>query len=153
MWSIIMSQNQDLPNNGKIPKFELDQEAIKAIISQKAQEVQLEFQKLKLDEKRLEQDGKLSEKSMYYNNEFLKAYPKQHRQTIITYGAFFTLMFFGALAFIAFCIYKGNSEFAKQFLTVVTHIITLVIGLLVGKQANKKKVAKETDLENAQILD
>jgi hypothetical protein len=65
-----MNQNQELPNNGKIPKFELDQEAIKAIISQKAQEVQLEFQKLKLDEKRLEQDGKLSEKSMYYNNEF-----------------------------------------------------------------------------------
>jgi lipopolysaccharide export LptBFGC system permease protein LptF len=136
-----MNQNQELPNNGKNPKFELDQEAIKAIISPKAQEVQLEFQKLKLDEKRLEQDGKLSEKSMYYNNEFLKAYPKQHRQTIITYGAFFTLIFFGALAFIAFCIYRGSSEFAKQFLTVVTHIITLVTGLLVGKQSNKRKIA------------
>ena len=35
-----MSQNQDQPSNGKNPKPELDQETIKAIITQKAQEVE-----------------------------------------------------------------------------------------------------------------
>ena len=92
---------------------------------------------------------------MYFNNEFLKAYPKQHRQTIIIYGAFITLIFFGALTFIGYCIYRGDSEFAKQFLTVVTHIITLIIGLLVGKQSNKKKLNKNKagDPEEAEIID
>lgn len=150
-----MSLNQDQLKSGKNQIPELDQETIRAIISQKAQEVQLEFQRLKLDEKRLEQDGKLSEKSMYYNNEFLKAYPKQHRQIVITYGAFITLIFFGALIFIGYCIHRGDSEFAKQFLTVVTHIITLVIGLFVGKQSSKKKAGKDkaTEPEEAEVTD
>ncbi len=150
-----MNQSQDQPVNSKSHKPELDQETIKAIISQKAQEVQLEFQRVKLEEKRLEQDGKLAEKSMFFNNELLRAYPKQHRQTVITYGAFITLIFFGALTFIGYCIYRGDSEFAKQFLTVVTHIITLVIGLLVGRQSNKKKLNKNNAVnpEEAEILD
>jgi hypothetical protein len=150
-----MSQNQEQAKNGKSPIAELDQETIKAIISQKAQEVQLEFQRVKLEEKRLEQDGKLAEKSMYFNNELLKAYPRQHRQTVITYGAFITVIFFGALTFIGYCIYRGDSEFAKQFLTVVTHIITLAIGLLVGRQSNKKKLDKNKagNPEEAEIID
>lgn len=150
-----MSQSQEPPKNGKNQKIELDQETIKAIIAQKNQEVQLEFQRLKLDEKRLEQDGKLAEKSMDYNSKFIKDYPKQHRQTLITYGIFITVIFFGVLTFIGFCLHRGDSEFAKQFLTVVTHIVTLIIGFFVGKQANKKKSDKDKidEPEDAEIVD
>lgn len=150
-----MNQGLEQTKNDKAHKSDLDQETIRAIIAQKAQEVQLEFQRLKLDEKRLEQDGKLSEKSMHYNSEFLKAYPKQHRQTLITYGVIIVVIFFGALTFIGYCIHKGDSEFAKQFLTVVTHIITLVIGLFVGKQSYKKKADRDkgAEPEEAEVAD
>jgi FtsH-binding integral membrane protein len=99
--------------------------------------------------------SRFSGRPLFLAYRFLKAYPKQHRQTLITYAVFFTLIFFGALAFIGFCIYRGDSEFAKQFLTVVTHVITLVIGLLVGKQSSKRKTDKEkaTNLEDAEIMD
>jgi hypothetical protein len=148
-------QKQEQSQNGnKNVKPELDQDTIKAIISQKSQEVQLEFHRLKLEEKRLEQDGKLSEKAMDYNSKFVKDYPKQHRQTIITYGIFITLTFFGVLFFIGFCLYRGDAEVAKQFLAVVTHFITLVIGLFVGKNVQKKSNKEKQDgPEDAEILD
>lgn len=150
-----MSQSQELHKNGKNKKPELDLDTIKAIVAQKSQEVQLEIQRLKLEEKRLEQDGKLAEKSMDYNSKFIKDYPKQHRQTIITYGSFITAIFFGVLIFIGYCIQRGDSEFAKQFLTIVTHIITLIIGLFVGKQTNKKRIDKDKSNgpEDAEIID
>jgi len=150
-----MNQSQDTQKNGKNQKIELDQETIKAIIAQKNQEVQLEFQRLKLDEKRLEQDGKLAEKSMDYNSRLIKDYPKQHRQTLITYGIFITVILFGVLIFIGYCLQRGDSEFAKQFLAVITHIITLIIGFFVGKQVNKKKSDKDApgEPEDAQIID
>lgn len=152
-----MSQGQKqehLQNGNKNAKPELDQETIRAIISQKAQEVQLEFQRLKLEEKRLEQDGKLSEKAMDYNSRFAKDYPKQHRQTIITYGIFITAIFFGVLFFIGFCLYRGDAEVAKQFLAVVTHFITLTIGLFVGKSVQKKYDKQKQDAtDDAEIID
>lgn len=150
-----MNQGQPEPKNGKGQKPELDQETIKAIIAQKAQEVQLEIQRIKLEEKRLEQDGKLSEKAMDYNSKFLKDYPKQHRQTIITYGTLSIIALFGVLFFIGYCLNRGDSEVAKQFLAVVTHFITLAIGLLVGRSSSKKKSDKEKpgEPEDAEIIE
>jgi ABC-type phosphate transport system auxiliary subunit len=111
-------QKQEQSQNGnKTAKPELDQDTIKAIISQKSQEVQLEFHRLKLEEKRLEQDGKLSEKAMDYNSKFVKDYPKQHRQTIITYGIFITLTFLVYYSLLAFVFSGEIAEVAKQFLS------------------------------------
>lgn len=151
-----MSQKPEPQKNDKNQKIELDPETIKAIVAQKGAEIQLEVQRLRIEEKRIDRDGKLSERSMELNSEFLKNYPKQHRQTIITYGIFITLIIFGILGFIGYCVNTGNKELAKDFLTVITHITTLVVGIVVGRQSNKKKSKDQPQAdepEDAEIVD
>lgn len=151
-----MSQKTEPQKNEKNQKFELDPDTIKAIVAQKGAEIQLEAQRLKIEEKRIDRDGKLSERSMELNSEFLKNYPKQHRHTVITYGIFITIIIFGILFFIGYCVNTGNKELAKDVLTVITHITTLVVGIFVGKQSNKKKSkdpAQPGEPEDAEIVD
>ena len=73
-----MSQSQEPQKNGKnqIPEFDL--ETIKAIVAQKGHELQIEAQKLRLEEKRLEQDGKLAEKSLEHNSKLFKIFPQSN---------------------------------------------------------------------------
>lgn len=72
-----MNQSQDTQKNGnKTQKPELDPETIKAIVAQQSEKLKLEAQKIRLEEKRLDQNGILAEKSLQFNSEIIKNTPQ-----------------------------------------------------------------------------
>jgi hypothetical protein len=150
-----MSQSQEPQKNGKNQKPELDLETIKALVAQKSQELQLEAQKLKLEEKRLEQNGKLAEISIEHNSKLIQKYPAEQRKTILTIGgiACFVLILF--LLFILYCISQGNTEFADKFLNWISHIAGIAAGFFVGRFSIKKKRSTDSseEPEDAEIIE
>jgi Fe2+ transport system protein B len=150
-----MNQSQEPQKNGKNQKSELDLETIKAIVAQKNQELQLEAQKLRLEEKRLEQNGKLAEKSLEHNSKLIQKYPSEQRKTILTVGgiaSFILILFF---LFILYCISQGKTEFADKFLNWISHIAGIAAGFFVGRFSNKKKRSADSPQgpEDAEIIE
>jgi hypothetical protein len=153
-----MSQSQDTQKNGsKSQKPELDPETIKAIVAQQSDKLKLEAQKIRLEEKRLDQNGILAEKSLQFNSEIIKRHPSEQRKTIAVIGSIVIAIIVIFLAFILFCLSKGNIEFADKFLNWIGHIGGAVGGFFVGKLSSKKKQPPEDSIqsepEDAEIVD
>lgn len=121
----------------------------------KLKKLQLEGDKIRLEEKRLDQDGKLAAKSLEINSQLLREYPSQHRKTILTYGAIICFIILIILGFILYCISQGKTEFADKFLNWLSHIGGIAGGFLFGKLINKKKRTPEASAvaEDAEIVD
>jgi len=151
-----MSQSPETQKNGnKSQKPELDPETIKAIVAQQSEKLKLEAQKIRLQEKQLDQNGILAEKSMVLNSEIIKKHPSEQRKTILTIGGIVIAVIIIFLAFILFCINQGNAEFADKFLSWIGHVGGAVGGFFVGKWSNKKKPEDtiNTEPEDAEIVD
>jgi hypothetical protein len=149
------SHTQGPLKNGNNPLNDLDLETIKLIVTQKGQELQVEAQKLRLEEKRLEQNGKLAEKSLEHNSKLIQKYPSEQRKTMLTIGGiacFILLLFF---LFILYCISQGKTEFADKFLNWISHIAGIAAGFFVGKYGTKKKRNKgiSEEPEDVEIVD
>lgn len=132
-----MPPNQNNKNQKSLP--DLDQETFKSLVVQQGQKLQIEADKLRLEEKRMEQDGKLAERSIEMQSTLLKAYPSQHRKTLITIGAIAIVIILIILGFILYCIHEGKDEFADKFLNWLSHIAGIAGGFLIGRTTGKKK--------------
>jgi hypothetical protein len=152
-----MSQSQDAQKNGnKSQKPELDPETIKAIVAQQSEKLRLEAQKIRLEEKRLDQNGILAEKSLQFNSEIIKKHPSEQRKTILTIGGIVIAIIAIFLAFILFCLSQGNNEFADRFLNWIGHIGGAIGGFFVGKWSSKRKPSQDSmpsEPEDAEIVD
>lgn len=149
------SHTQGPLKDGKFPFNDLDLETIKLIVTQKGQELQVEAQKLRLEEKRIEQNGKLAEKSMEHNSKLIQKYPSEQRKTMLTIGGiacFILIIFF---LFILYCISQDKIEFADKFLNWISHIAGITAGFFVGKYGTKKKRNKgiSEEPEDVEIVD
>lgn len=149
-----MPPNQNNKQNQKsLP--DLDPETIKAIVVQQGQKLQLEANKIRLEEKRLEQDGKLAERSIDMQSQLLKDYPAQQRKTILVVGAVIVVVILIFLLFILYCISQGKENFADKFLTWLSHIAGIVGGFFVGRISSKKNHGKQqpSGPEDAEIVE
>jgi ABC-type dipeptide/oligopeptide/nickel transport system permease component len=137
------------------PPTQLDPSVIKAIVEQQGQKLQVELQRLKVDEKRLDQDARLAEKSMQYQAEFLKAQPSENRKTLtrIAYVVGGIVVIF--LSFLGFLVYTGNKDFADSFLKFITYLVTSIVSFWIGKKSVSQKSSKNnsSDIEDAEIID
>lgn len=139
-----MFQNQ-LPqqNQDKEP----DPELTKQFLIYQQLQLQLEDRRLQYEEMRLQQNGKLSEKSMDASTRLLRDAPAEKRKTIITYGAVASVILSMFLFFIVYCVTSGKEEFAKTFLSWLSHFLTIVIGFLLGRSTSRfgKKINRVED--------
>lgn len=150
-----MTQNQQPSKNNKSQKYELDQETIKALVAQKGQELQNDAQRIRLEEKKLDHNGKLAQRSIELNAQLIKDYPAQQRKTILVVGAVIVVVILIFLLFILYCISQGKENFADKFLTWLSHIAGIVGGFFVGRISSKKNQGKQQPEgpEDAEIVE
>jgi Flp pilus assembly protein TadB len=126
---------------------DLDPDIVKSWLQQQGLKLQIEQQRNEYDNKKLELDGKLAEKSIEHNAEILKAQPAENRKTItrlfwIVFGIL--VLVFGVLTLWLFI---GKEEFAYKFLQGISYFATTAIGYYAG---NSRKKSKE---DNSEITD
>jgi hypothetical protein len=143
------SHTQGPLKDGKFPFNDLDLETIKLIVAQKGQELQVEAQKLRLEEKRIVLRLRSGLKGSWTVLSGVEG-----RKTILTIGGiacFILLLFF---LFILYCISQGKTEFADKFLNWISHIAGIAAGFFVGKYGTKKKRNKDVseEPEDAEIV-
>jgi hypothetical protein len=145
-----MSQpNQKQPQ----PKKELEPEVIKAIVDQQTQKLQLEHQRLRLEEKRLDQNARLAEKAMEQQAAFLKEQPKEHRKTLTRIAYIVGGIIAMFLLFMGFLVYTGNKDFASDFLKVCSYIATSALSFWVGRKSKPQSQSNNTPTDPADIHD
>lgn len=135
---------------------EPDPELTKQFLAYQQQQLKLEEIRLQYEILRLQQDGKLAEKSMDTNSLFFRNAPAEKRKTVITYGVVASVIFSIFLIFIVYCVNSGKEEFVKMFLTWISHSATIAFGYWIGRSTTKrgKKFPRSKDIiAEAEIVD
>lgn len=125
-------------NNNQTPQ-QLDAETVKLLLQQQSQKLALEMKRVELEEKRINSNEKLAEKSMEMNAGLLKNAPTEHRKTAKTYAtiAIFTLCIL--LAFIVILLWLDKQTFLIALLKGMKDIALGVMGFFIGRKSAPKK--------------
>ena len=149
-----MAQEQRKFNAPAQPVKDLPVHIIEQIIDNQKQQIILQGQELKIREKELDINGKIAEKQLGYQAEYLKNRPSEARKSmqLVIFSIIGTLVIF--LLFFGYCISTGNSEFALKMFGYMMYVVTTCAGYYAGKsKANKKQQDVNNNIEDATIVD
>lgn len=130
------------------PKLEISDpnpKIVEDFLEIQKKQINNEAEKVELQKMHLTQSSEIAKTQLKYDFEIKQKSGEEKRKNLrikLIYGLFF---FLGFVTFLGFCLHYKESEFAKTFLTIVTHALTLVIGYWFG---GKTKKPKETKIDN-----
>jgi len=145
------SNPQHQPPKNSVP---IDGETLKAILEQQNQKLALDLKRATIDEKRIDTDAKLAEKSMNLNFELLKNEKEENRKTAKTYAIILCVILCLVFSFILACLYLGKQAFVALLFKNAKEVVIAIIAFFAGKTAKigKKGTKGETDVEDAAVV-
>lgn len=139
-------------NNSPAAPQQLDAETVKLLLHQQSQKLALEMKRVELEEKRINSNEKLAEKSMEMNAGLLKNAPTEHRKTAQTYAIIGIIILLILLAFVVVLLWLDKQTFLIGLLKGLKDFALAFAGFFIGRKsvAKKKKGAESSEPEDAE---
>lgn len=134
-------------------RVELPPELLDRILSYQEQKAKNEMKMLQLQEKDLELNFKIANKSLDYQKEFLIRHDSQHRKTFGLYAAAGLICLVLVLGFIIYCFKEGQDDFANYFIQIVSGILLAALGYFAGNKNKKSKESDDKGIVDPEIVD
>jgi hypothetical protein len=147
-----MAQNDRQKQQGNQHPIPIDQDTIKAWISNQTFELQNQKAENEIRIKEIEANARLSEKSLDIQKSVLENQGKDFRMTITRIAYIGGGILVVILLFIGFCLWNNKDAFAYKFCQGISYILTTVIGYFFGKSSHKKSSTQSNSQEQDQVF-
>lgn len=129
------------PNSSGSPN--MSPELIDKFLDIQKENILLEAQQYKLEEKNIDNNFKLAQKNLEYQREFLLKSPKQNRWTILLISS--VIIAFVVIILMALFIFlrSGFEEYANTLLQSIVYLAVFFTGIFTGRKWEKSKSPKK----------
>jgi len=147
-----MSEKQNNKSNNRNSENRPDIGMIKSFIEAQKLKAANESQELKLEEKKLEYNFKLANKSMDIQKTFIEKEPQERRKNIILVCSVAIFVVGGLCFFIWILIQSGNEDFAHQIIKWGSYLLIAMVSYFAGKKNRSSEKDDDDDIEDAEII-
>ncbi len=147
-----MATNHHKPNPNRLTPDSLTPEFLEDFAQTQLLKAQNETRQIALQEKHLDSQAKLAEKSLILEHENLKSSHGEIRKTMLTVGGIVVFLILIILGFLGLMVYTNHQDFANNFLHGLSYVVVGILSFLAGKKNKQSNSESTSEHQDAQII-